>query len=361
MWVSQVKLLDDEWTVGVVHVTMPRAGELNRVYLCLKTDEDPNWHRQGESKTGRYGLPIKPWLVIKLTTSMFPVLLHLLLIVLLLTLSGLFSGLNLGLMSLDKTDLKIIMNTGSKSERDYASSIAPVRNHGNFLLCCLLFSNVLVNATLTILVDDLTSGLIAIAGSTLAIVIFGEIIPQAICSRYGLAVGARTIYITKFFMLVTSPLAYPLSKLLDRILGEEIGNVYTRERLKELLEVTRDKHGLEPEEVGIISGALDLKTKTVKDVMVKLDQIFMLPSDAVLDFETMAEIEYQGYSRIPVYDGERSNVVALINVKQLTLLDASDNIPLRLIMDYYKTSLFFVFENTHLDFMFKAFREGKRF
>lgn len=59
-----------------------------------------------------------------------------------------------------------------------------------------------------------------------------------------------------------------------------------------------------------------------------------------------------------MYDGERSNVVALINVKQLTLLDASDNIPLRLIMDYYKTDLFFVFENTHLDFMFKAFREG---
>lgn len=58
--------------------------------------------------------------------------------------------------------------------------------------------------------------------------------------------------------------------------------------------MTRDKHGLEPEEVGIISGALDLKLKTVKDVMVRLDQIYMLPSDAVLDFETMAEIEYQG-------------------------------------------------------------------
>lgn len=286
--------MDEDNTVAVVSVTVPEAGELNRVYMCLRSPNSETYKRQGESKTGEYGLPIKPWLVIKLSKSMFPLTLHVLFIILLLTLSGLFSGLNLGLMSLDKTDLKIIMNTGSKSEKQYAQSIAPVRNHGNFLLCCLLFSNVLVNATLTILVDDLTSGLIAICGSTLAIVIFGEIIPQAICSRYGLAVGARTIYITKFFMCVTAPLAFPLSKILDKVLGEEIGNIYTRERLKELLKVTKDHHGLENEEVGIISGALDLKLKTVKNVMVRLDQIFMLPADTILDFETMADIEYHG-------------------------------------------------------------------
>jgi metal transporter CNNM len=220
--------------MGEVEIRMPHVGELNEVYLCLKSGETEEYFRQGESRIG--GI-VKPWLVIRLYKAMLPVWLHLTMLSVLLTLSGLFSGLNLGLMSLNKTDLKIIINTGTVSERDYASRIAPVRNHGNFLLCCLLFSNVLVNASLTILVDDLTSGLIAIMMSTLAIVIFGEIIPQAICSRHGLAVGARTIYVTKFFMCITFPLAYPLSKLLDKLLGEEIGSVYTRERLKELLRV----------------------------------------------------------------------------------------------------------------------------
>ena len=60
---------------------------------------------------------------------------------------------------------------------------------------------------------------------------------QAICSRHGLAIGAHTVWITKFFMLVTFPMSYPISLLLNVILGEEIGAYYNRERLKELIKV----------------------------------------------------------------------------------------------------------------------------
>jgi hypothetical protein len=60
---------------------------------------------------------------------------------------------------------------------------------------------------------------------------------QAICSRHGLAIGAQTVWITKFFMLITFPMSYPISLILDRILGEELGAYYNRERLKELIKV----------------------------------------------------------------------------------------------------------------------------
>lgn len=64
---------------------------------------------------------------------------------------------------------------------------------------------------------------------------------QAICSRHGLAIGAHTVWITKFFMLVTFPMSYPISLLLNRILGEELGAYYNRERLKELIKVKKPK------------------------------------------------------------------------------------------------------------------------
>ena len=106
----------------------------------------------------------------------------------------------------------------------------PVRALGNFLLCSLLLGNVLVNNSLTILLDTLTGGggLIAIIGSTMGIVVIGEIIPQAICSRHALAVGAKTIWMTKLFMLLTCPLSWPISKILDVVLGTESGTVYNK-------------------------------------------------------------------------------------------------------------------------------------
>ena len=168
---------------------------------------------------------------------------------------------------------------------------------------------------MTILLDVLTGGggTIAVICSTLGIVVFGEIIPQvailtpapflkltllqAICSRHGLAVGAKTILLTKFFMLVTAPLSFPISKILDCILGTEIGTVYNKQRLMELLKVTEQYNGLEKDEINIVTGALVLKQKTVKDVMTNIEDCYMLPIESILDFETISEIKEQGYSR----------------------------------------------------------------
>lgn len=97
-------------------------------------------------------------LQIEVYDLLLPVWVMAIFIVILLSLSGLFSGLNLGLMALDRTELKIVQNTGSEKEKNYANKIAPIRSHGNFLLCALLLGNVLVNNTMTILLDSLTSG-----------------------------------------------------------------------------------------------------------------------------------------------------------------------------------------------------------
>lgn len=290
---------------------------------------------------------------------MLPLWLQIIIIAILLVLSGLFSGLNLGLMSLDKTELDIMINSGTPNEKRYAKAIKPLRKRGNFLLCTILLGNVLVNNTLAILLDDLTgSGISAIVGATLAIVIFGEIIPQAVCSRHGLAVGARTKYFTMFFMILTFPLSYPISKLLDCILGEEIGYVYNRDRLRELLRLTEQEMDLVKDEMNIITGALELSKKTVKDIMTKLEDIIMVEYSSILDFDTINYVMTHGYTRIPVYEKDRSNIVALLNIKDLAFIDPDDRTPLKTIIKFYDHPVNKVFEDTKLDVMLQDFKKG---
>lgn len=305
-----------------------------------------SWVHQGET------------ICITSKSQLLPLWLQIIIIALLLVLSGLFSGLNLGLMSLDPTELIIVQNSGSEAEKKFAKSISPVRKRGNFLLCTLLLGNVLVNSTTTILLDNVGGGLVAVIASTVCIVVFGEIVPQAICSRHGLAVGAKTIWITKIFMFLTFPIAFPLSKLLDVILGDELGQVYSREKLAELIKRGADKQDIKHEELNIIQGALQLTKKSAMDVMTSIDDVYMVEYSAVLDFETMTDILHTGYTRVPVYEDNRLNIVALLNVKDLAFVDPDDKIPLKTVCKFYNHPITFVFEDTRLDQLLEEFKKG---
>jgi metal transporter CNNM len=350
-YITKVSAANESSNVGFVSFLFNHT---ETVYMfCLKSnDTGGKWVHQGHLKW----LQISTWddLII---SPFLPLWLQICIITVLLSCSALFSGLNLGLMSLDKTELEILKNSGTPREKKYAKSIAPLRRRGNHLLCTILLGNVLVNNTLTILLDDLIgTGYLAIFGATAAIVIFGEIIPQAVCSRYGLAIGAKTVWFTWLFIVLTFPVSYPISKILDLILGEEMGTVYNRDRLRELIRVTGTD--LVKDEVEIIKGALELSKKTVKDIMTKIDDVYMIECSAVLDFQTMSDIIKAGYSRIPVYEKERQRIVGLLNSKDLTFIDPDDKTPLQTVMKFYSHPLLDVFDDTKLNAMLEEFKKG---
>ena len=75
---------------------------------------------------------------------------------------------------------------------------------------------------LAILSADIFDGTVGFLASTATIVIFGEIIPQAVCARYALAIGARTVWLVQIFKYILIIITWPMAKCLDKILGAEI-------------------------------------------------------------------------------------------------------------------------------------------
>lgn len=288
---------------------------------------------------------------------------EILLIILLVCLSGLFSGLTLGLLGLDPIGLEIIMS-GNTKDSIYARSILPIRKKGNQLLCTLLLGNVLVNSALSIIMANITSGVIGLVLSTTVIVIFGEIIPQSTCSKYSLLIGYKTRWITHFLLIILFPIAFPLSFILNKFFGDEVGMIYSNTELKKLVKIheTEQLAELQTNVANIMTGALNLETKFVQDVMMPWDNVYKININDRLNFETLLEIFKKGYSRIPVFsDNSKKDleIVGILFVKELILLDPEDEIPVSSIINTFEHQILKVATDYKLNVMLNDFCSGK--
>ena len=242
----------------------------------------------------------------------------------LLSFSGLFAGLTLGFLSLDKTGLEVLMESDDSKTASYARKIYPVRLKGNLLLCTLLLGNTAANSLGSILIADLFGGLVGAIVSTIVILIFGEIAPQAICSRYALYIGSHAVPIVKVIICIFYPIAKPLAMTLDYALGDELAMTYSSKELIKLLQIHVEQNMLDHDTANTMTGALNYKNLPVRDVMTPLNNVYMLKMDDKLNFETIAKIFKAGYSRIPVYEVSPNNVVGLLFVKDLIFIDPED-------------------------------------
>lgn len=281
--------------------------------------------------------------------------LRLLITAFLVMMSGLFSGLNLGLMGLDLISLRMISETNVEEiagdnvdaeelkdiqrQKECATKIYPIRQKGNLLLCTLLIGNVMVNTLISIITADMTSGTIGFIISTVLITAFGEVIPQAYGSRHGLELGARTIPIVNVIIVILWIICKPVSMALDYFLGDELGNVYNRYQLYTMFELYKEHSDFKKDTISTMQGALVMDTKTVNEYYHKLEDVYMLPDTTVLDNNTCLEIFKKGYSRIPVYHEDLQNVVGVLHVKELIMIDPNQSMGIEAILKLFPSTV----------------------
>lgn len=258
---------------------------------------------------------------------------NLVVIAFLVLFAGLMSGLTLGLMSLSLVDLEVLSKSGTPKDRKHAEKIIPVVKNQHLLLCTLLICNAAAMEALPIFLDSLISAWGAILISVTLILLFGEIIPQSVCSRYGLAIGASVAPIVRVLVCICFPIAYPISKLLDSLLGKGHVALFRRAELKTLVNLHGNEAGkggeLTHDETTIIAGALELTEKKAKDAMTPLSHTFSIDINAKIDRELLGMIMEKGHSRVPVYYNRPTNIIGLILVKNLLALNPASEMPAR--------------------------------
>ncbi|EGN94182.1 hypothetical protein SERLA73DRAFT_144654 [Serpula lacrymans var. lacrymans S7.3] len=245
---------------------------------------------------------------------------------------GVFAGLTLGLMGLDELHLRVLATSSEDlTEKKNAQKVLHLMQKGrHWVLVVLLLGNVVVNESLPIFLDGaLGGGIAAVVISTTAIVIFGGIIPQAVSVRYGLAIGSRCAPLVLALMYLFAPIAWPIAKLLDYVLGVNEAHTYKKAELKSFLQFHR--HGEEPlrdDEISILNGVLELNTKNVETIMTPIKDVVTLSSDTILDHETVDAILTSGYSRFPVHEpGNPLAFVGLLLIKKLLVYDPAKALP----------------------------------
>ncbi|TQD88804.1 hypothetical protein C1H46_025693 [Malus baccata] len=216
------------------------------------------------------------------------------------------------------------------------AKIYPVVKNQHLLLCTLLIGNALAMEALPVFLDSLVPPWAAIVISVTLILVFGEILPQAVCTRFGLTVGAAMAPFVRVLLVLFLPISYPISKVLDYMLGKGHSALLRRAELKTFVDFHGNEAGkggdLTHDETTIIAGALELTEKTAKDAMTPISNAFSLDLDAPLTLDTLNAIMAMGHSRVPVYAGKPGNIIGLVLVKNLLMVDPEDGVTLRKLM-----------------------------
>ncbi|KAI7883695.1 hypothetical protein K492DRAFT_192403 [Lichtheimia hyalospora FSU 10163] len=152
-------------------------------------------------------------------------------------------------------------------------------------------------------------GYLAIILSTVLIVLFSEIIPQAVCSRNGLAIGAFFAIPVRVLIGFWYIIAWPISKILDKCLGKHHGFVYNIAELCELIGLHSNANHLHPgpldqSTTSVLQRILHVSEKTAGDLVYyscPQDEC-MLYADDEIDIALLGRVVASGYITLPVYD-----------------------------------------------------------
>ena len=258
-------------------------------------------------------------------------------LILLLILSGFFSGSETGMMAANKIKLK---NLSKKSKNSAKRALELLKKPDQLLSAILVgnnFANILASAIVTIMMINYFNGNVLLGSIilTIVILIFSEITPKTIAAIKPESIATRSSFLLKILVYIFKPLIFFTNFISRSILSvfklnardaSNNDNLNTEE-LKTLLDESGD---LIPKQYRkMLSSVLGMEELVVEDVMIPTSEVIgiNIKNDYL---EAMNVIESTEYTRLPVFDDSIDNMIGILHLKDshsfLELLEEKQDI-----------------------------------
>ena len=288
---------------------------------------------------------------------------NILLIIVLICFSALFSGSEIAFASSSEVKLRKAAEEGRRSSDKNAYHIK--ENYSDALITILIGNN-LVNIASSAVATVIAISLMGDAGAwiatlimTVLIIIFGEITPKILASRQPERFAAAIANPMKVLTVLTKPLVVIFSALMDALghlwKKSAVDEAVTEDDLETMFETAEDEGVVDEDTADLLQSALDFDDVLAYEIItprVDMEAIDIEDSPQ----EIVDQIMKTHFSRLPVYEDTPDTIIGIAHVNQcLRSLAAGEAFDLRSLM----MEAHFVHKTMPLDDVFETMqREG---
>ena len=282
-------------------------------------------------------------------------------IIILLMLSAFFSSAETSLTCVNLVRIHTLAEGGDKR----AARVEKILSNPGKMLSTILIGNNIVNISASSLVTTFTIKVfgnyavgIATGVLTVLVLMFGEILPKTaanLCAEK-LALAYSFFILTLIWLLTQIVfLVDKLSQFLMKLLGidtSKTGSGMTETELKTYVDVSHEEGVIESDEREMILNVFDLNDSLARDIMIP--RIDMTMVDVETGYRSLqAVFKETMFSRIPVYEGEKDNIIGIVTLKDFFSNGRTD-FSLRSIM----REAYYTFETKKTDELLNEMRES---
>ena len=245
--------------------------------------------------------------------------------ILAIILAGFFAGSETIFLTASRIRIEVLHRRKAKGiKRVYKF----IKNPESFIVTSLVgtnLSNVIFSSLIVLILKESVGEFLIVVFSASLLLIFSEIIPKAIGWEFANNLIIRVAQLLNIFKIIFYPINMLLTSISNFLLKRfhvqterKIQDILTRTDLRKYFHESEKSGVIESDEREIISRIFDLTNTRVKETMIPRTDIIAVSNDISIP-ALIAKFKESGISRIPIYNDNLDNIIAVVYAKDLFL------------------------------------------